>query len=517
MQLIDLAALAALLLAWGALALGRRSFVLAFLALGLSISAAAMMHWQAVSAAIFSLGALLVVTVLARRGSSEIRRARRAGWRRVIAWISVAAMMALAAAPYYFFPLFSLPAPDGQYAIGTTRIELVDPSRLGVLEDDANESRRVTVQLWYPAEADNRQPFARYLPATRIRTEGASIAENTGYKPFELLHLSAIPTHSHLDAEPRREGRFALVLFNHGYRMYPAQNTPLFEELASHGYVVASIGHPYDSARIDFADGSHKPTTPFRVTPALMETLNALVAKPELENWNAAFPAYAHAVFKDRLSRSEEAWQADTAFVLKALEAGSGSPLLVRLAERIDFSRLAYGGMSFGGGVAVNSCDTESRCRAAFSLDGVTYAPVTYDHAVRAPLLLLHSDWVEYPLFRGQPRNPDVHPMDFAFRRWLSSDEDRGDFRMRVRTSAHMAMTDLVRLTRWPGHDAAYGTIAPREMDGILRDFTLAFLDKFVRGSANDFPKSQLAQWPLVVPHDPRTVRSQASQWRSSE
>lgn len=511
MQLIDLAALIALLWVLGAMGLGRKSFALALLALGLSIAALAMLHWQAVPAAVFSLGALSVIAFFARRGSKQIHGTRRAGWRQIAIWTSVAAMMIAAAAPYFFFPMFSLPVPDGQYAIGTTRIELTDPSRPGVLEDDANEPRRVMVQIWYPAEAEDRQPYAAYLPRAHIRTEGASIAENAGYKPFELLHLAAIPTHSRLEAEPRRDGRFALVLFNHGYHMYPAQNTPLFEELASYGYVVASIGHPYDSARIDFADGSHKDTTPFRVTPALTEALNALVAKPELENWNAAFPAYAQAVVKDRLSKSEEAWQADTAFVLKALEAGSGSPWLARLAEHIDFSRLAYGGMSFGGGVAVNSCDAEPRCRAAFSLDGVTYAPTTYDHAVRAPLLLLHSDWVEYPLFRGQPRNPDAHPLDFAFRRWLSEDEARDDFRMRVRTSAHMAMTDLVRLTRWPGRDAAYGTIAPREMDGVLRSFTLAFLDKFVRGSANDFPKSQLAQWPLVVPHDPRTVPSHSS------
>ena len=97
--------------------------------------------------------------------------------------------------------------------------------------------------------------------------------------------------------------------------------------------------------------------------------------------------------------------------------------------------------------------------------------------------------------------------MDFAYRRWLPEDETRDDFRMRVRTSAHMAMTDLVHLTRWPGRDASYGTIAPREMDGILSSFTLALLDKFVRGQANTFPDTQLAQWPLVVRHDPGTSR----------
>lgn len=504
MQLIDLAALLALFLALGASALRRRPLVPAILALGLSGAAVAMLHWQAAPAAAVALGALLLVGVRARWGRGGSRRPAR--WRQAGAWIAVVVMMAAAIAPYLLFPLFSLPEPDGPYAVGTTRIELVDPARHGVLEDGPAQPRRMTVQFWYPVEPGSQQPLARYLPLERIRSEGASLAENLGYKPYQLLHLAAIPTHSRLQAEPRRDGRFPLVLFNHGYRMYPAQNTPLFERLASHGYVVASIGHPYDSARIDFVDGSSAPTAPFQVSPGLSDALGKLVAKLDVGHWTALFPAYARAVREDRLSRSEQAWEADTAFVLATLEKGGGSPLVGRLAGRIDFARLAYGGMSFGGGVAVKSCDTEPRCRAAFSLDGVVYDPAMYDRDVRAPLLLLHSDWVAHPLFLGQPRTADVHPMDFAYRRWRSGDAAPDDFRMRVRTSAHLAMTDLVHLTRWPGREMFYGTIAPSEMDGILDDVSLVFLDTYVRGRDTGFPDAQLARWPLVERHDPRGV-----------
>jgi predicted dienelactone hydrolase len=504
MQLIDLGALLALLLALGALVLRRRSLVWAILALGLSVAAVVMLHWQAVPTVVVSLVALLLVGIRARwRRGGYLRPAR---WRRVVAWIAVVVTVVVVAAPYYLFPLFSLPEPDGAYAIGTTRIELVDPARHGVLEDAPTQARRMTVQLWYPAEPGSKQPLARYLPVEHIRSEGASLAENLGYQPYQLLHLAAIPTHSRLQAEPSRDGHFPLVLFNHGYRMYPAQNTPLFERLASHGYVVASISHPYDSARIDFADGSSAPTAPFQVSPALLEVMGKLVPKLDVENWTALFPAYARAVREDRLSRSEQAWEADTAFVLATLEKGGGSPLVGRLTGRIDFARLAYGGMSFGGGVAVKSCEAEPRCHAAFSLDGVVYDPAMYDRDVRAPLLLLHSDWVEHPLFLGQPRTADVHPMDFAYRRWRSDDAATDDFRMRVRTSAHLAMTDLVHLTRWPGREMFYGTIAPREMEGVLDDFSLAFLDTYVRGRDTGFPVAQLARWPLVERHDPRGV-----------
>ncbi len=40
----------------------------------------------------------------------------------------------------------------------------------------------------------------------------------------------------------------SVLIFNHGYECYPAQNTALLEQLTSHGYIVFSIAHPYDAA-----------------------------------------------------------------------------------------------------------------------------------------------------------------------------------------------------------------------------------------------------------------------------
>ena len=38
-----------------------------------------------------------------------------------------------------------------------------------------------------------------------------------------------------------------MLLFSHGFSGLRMQNTAQFEELASHGYVVASVDHTYDS------------------------------------------------------------------------------------------------------------------------------------------------------------------------------------------------------------------------------------------------------------------------------
>lgn len=42
------------------------------------------------------------------------------------------------------------------------------------------------------------------------------------------------------------EGRFPLIMFSMGYKSYVESNTYLLCNLASHGYIVASVGHAYE-------------------------------------------------------------------------------------------------------------------------------------------------------------------------------------------------------------------------------------------------------------------------------
>src|SRR5436305_1155316 len=401
MYLIDVAAFALLTAAGVLAATGQRrpAVLAALLALAIALVALATLHWQAAPAA--TIAAIAAIFMRCRRAA---RRATR------IAALTIFVIGILAAAiPYYLFPLFSLPEPDGRYPIGATRIELVDTARRGVLEDGPGEPRRMIVQLWYPASSSG-EPIARYLPRATIVADAGSIARNAFHHPFELLHLAAVPTHARRDAEPAG-GSHPLFVFNHGYTMYPAQNTPLFERLASHGYVVASISHPYDSARQQFADGWSRETTPLVVTPAMAEALGALVKDQSVAAWRRHFPAYAAAAKEDRLMRSTAAWLSDTRFALAALERARPSTLAGRVARSVDFSRLAFGGMSFGGGIAAEACVEEPRCRAAISLDGVTYDPAMFDRAAGRPMLWLQSDWPRYPLYPNQPRDPRRHPM----------------------------------------------------------------------------------------------------------
>src|SRR4029453_6457136 len=69
--------------------------------------------------------------------------------------------------------------------------------------------------------------------------------------------LASVKTHATLDAAPASSpGRFPVILFQHGYTGLPSSHTALMEDLASHGWVVLNLIHPYEATGARLADGT---------------------------------------------------------------------------------------------------------------------------------------------------------------------------------------------------------------------------------------------------------------------
>lgn len=99
--------------------------------------------------------------------------------------------------PAFLFPQYELPKMTGTYEIETSFYTYVDKNRLEMYSD-TGENREVNVEFWYPKDA----------------------------KDGEI---------------------FPLVVFSHGAFGVRASNTSDYMNLASNGYVVCSIDHPYHS------------------------------------------------------------------------------------------------------------------------------------------------------------------------------------------------------------------------------------------------------------------------------
>ncbi len=139
---------------------------------------------------------------------------------------------------YYSVPPVDAPelAPRGAYGVGVRTLDLVDPGQVDILNfaDAAHPAlydRPLPVEVWYPATIP---------PGTEERTVyQAPLSVPSGAPPrtFEL------PGKALRDAPPVAGQRFPLVVVSHGFPGYGTFLSYLTENLASKGYVVASIDH----------------------------------------------------------------------------------------------------------------------------------------------------------------------------------------------------------------------------------------------------------------------------------
>lgn len=132
----------------------------------------------------------------------------------------------------------------GTLAVGTQVLPFEMPNRakitlLGAVTGRLPvETRRLSVRFWYPATPAVGAPAIRYQ----------HVLKDAGKPDFAIDHQGVA-----VDNAPIRAGaRYPLVLMSHGYRGWASRFSDLAENLASKGYVVASIEHEdalFDSVR----------------------------------------------------------------------------------------------------------------------------------------------------------------------------------------------------------------------------------------------------------------------------
>lgn len=120
----------------------------------------------------------------------------------------------------------------GDFDIGVRTLDLVDSERVDVVNSVVGEvtnyyDRPLTVEVWYPASlASGQSPGGDYITETR------------NLDIMATLHGRAVR-----DAAPNTSGSYPFVILSHGYPGNRFLMSHLGENLASKGYVVASIDH----------------------------------------------------------------------------------------------------------------------------------------------------------------------------------------------------------------------------------------------------------------------------------
>ena len=379
----------------------------------------------------------------------------------------VAATSPVAAEP------FILPAPTGKAFVGTTGWLVTDEARAETFAEPGVH-REVGVLVWYPAAADTwkRAPYLTWgLPevrgfATLLRGERSSFDG-----------LADVRTHAMVDAEPASTPeRFPLLVFSHGYGSMPSAHAALLEDLASHGYVVLSIVHPYESGAaavggrriVSFMDANGELRTGYRDVIGEWgkedETMAAVTATTGEEEQRQLLRGYLSTL--KNTDAAVRRWVDDTAAVINKLANLPRRSIAGRLIARLDLERFGVFGHSMGGVVAGQFCLDELRCAGALNLDGSPQYGGMIDHALRRPLLMVYS---ARPGRRGAS--------DSIYRRAASE-----YYRVDVEGTLHLDFTDMIF---WEGplrERKALGTIAADRATTITRTIVREYFDQILKG-----------------------------------
>lgn len=405
----------------------------------------------------------------------------------------------------------ALPVPDGVYGVGVAKFELVDTSRPLAAGDPASGPRQLPVIAWYPAKRPStRVKDAAYMGHDATTVTLPAVARNLGYAPKDLQPLAVLRTYARPGAPPvQHPGGFPVVIFSHGFFLYPEQDTALATRLASHGYIVLSVAHPGDAADVRLENGRIVATMTASEgdDPGFAKAFDALVRGKDLATCRQALADYAKAFHATRMGRSSVQWRDDTLFVARTIVGKSGPKALRDVLVGADRNRLVFAGMSFGGATAAASCRRVAACRAAVNLDGQNFDPDLFDRSVDRPLLLMLSDWTRYGLFKGQSRDADFSPNDLAYEPWSEAGEDPDVIRVRLKGARHLGFTDLVALLDGPKRDSRVGEIGSGEAMPAIGDLVLAFLDAYVRDGNPAGIDRAIERHPVLTRHVPKRVR----------
>lgn len=456
-------------------------------------------RWQDGVGALVALVLLVVLLV---------NRLRKAPARTGRPWISGVLFGLLVIAPVAIilsFPVSPLPKPSGPNPVGVRSFELDDASRPGVLLAEPGEPRRLLVRVWYPAgDVSGREP-APYFSEKEADTTGAGMGSLVGFPPF-FTFVKHVTTNSYPDA-PMLAGasRRPVVFYSHGYTSFLSQNTALMEHLASHGYIVFSVQHTYDSSPTVFPDGDVAP-----IDPALAEMAKAssdaekaaqaaqikAISGPTLD---ARLDGYlrlrelALAGTSDRLLRSGEIWADDRIFVHDQLQRGAVPPAIREIAAAGDLTRVGEMGMSFGGATSGTICMRDRRCAAGINLDGGDFPFQAFAAEMPVPFLMFHSDLGNlYERVGAPPPKAPRSFNEFSYESLATMGARRDVYRVYLKGSQHLGLSDFSLFMRRPARDAVFGTTPAKVMIGAQNDFVLGFFERHLRGIASDYPKTEL-------------------------
>ena len=248
----------------------------------------------------------------------------------------------------------TIPPHNGTYGVNLNTVKLTDTSRLDPFAP-IPENRSVMISLFYPVAPINccQVQLVEYMPVATAAIEDQSYSSyGVPNGTFESLNLSLCSPSSR--STPSEN--FPVVLFSPGLGNSRLLYNAIAQSVASHGFIVVTMDHPYDADVVEYPDGT-------LISAANISTDAQIILDVE--------------------TRAK-----DASFVLDTLSNASAvGHLIPSLQTALNTKRAAMFGHSLGGATAATAMMNDSRIVVGANLDGTFFGSVI-ENGVCDPLLL---------------------------------------------------------------------------------------------------------------------------------
>lgn len=314
---------------------------------------------------------------------------------------------------WHFTPIFNPHPPlTGPYAVGIRSYTFIDASR-PMHENSAHEPRALPVDIYYPAHGDKTATYP-YKP-TYYKALADYYARHSILPQFVTqLLLHNITSHAAPDAPINDDkATYPVILFSSGIGSSMTYATYL-EDLASAGYIVVDVQHPYDVDVCVFPDGK---------VIEIDTEFKAAIKKTDRE-FIYPYRGRAHWI-----------WLADVQHALTRLEQLNNDPAF-DFYHKLDLNRIGSLGHSHGGAVMIDLVKHDVRIKAGINMDGWTKTANTLEGFNKPFMFLLNdtsgNDRPELQLYENM-KNANNHDASSII----------------IHGAGHTAFSDYIQL-KWP-------------------------------------------------------------------
>ena len=281
---------------------------------------------------------------------------------------------------------------------------------------------------------------------------------------------------------PDAEGSYPLIVFDHGSFGYWESNYSTYAELASNGYVVASIENPYYALFTHDTAGQLITVDPQFMQDAVSLQNGEAASKPEDEleqEWMSVRDADMNFAI-DTIEAASASGELDDAWYV-ATDADRAAVL--RALGMVDASKIGTMGHSIGGAAAMDVARQRDDIDAVIDLDGTMLGEVQMQGGTQVfasdpfpvPLLALNNERHGRQYTEGNPDGTEYVNQYVV--------EHAADARsLTYAGTEHMDFTDLPLLSPVLASMLGKGSVDSREFIPQMNRVVLSFFDYYLKG-----------------------------------